>query len=188
MINRFLPILCLLPSFLLVFLLVTDFKLEIIGEPLSFRLDSIILVFGNLFIAIYIASVINKKHKNNELRIDTCFNELENLSVLLIELRSKIEKTMKANFVFNLQITSNEIKLDKLEDHLIRYTSLISLQIELINKYEFVCNDYKERLKSLYYNLQKELTSEDTIHQNYKRTILQIEKTILNIKSEILKK
>ena len=57
----------------------------------SIKPDTLLLVGGNFAIAYWIASVINKKHKNNELKISNCFAELDSLLLLLNKLRIAIK-------------------------------------------------------------------------------------------------
>lgn len=162
--------------FLLVFfsLIFFFFKIDIklIMIPIELKYDTILGILGNLMIAVYIASVISKKQKNDELKIDNCFKELNHLLCLLNELRTHIMDEQEEN---------------KLDDIKIRYMSLISLQIELVKKYKFIPKHFNDKLAEHYRNLDKSLTSENTIcHEDYKHSSLQLERVILNIKSNIL--
>lgn len=136
---------------------------------ISIKLDTILIVTANLLIAYWISSIINKKHKNEELKVSNCFKELEYISDLVIELREVIKKK-------NLE-----------EDNSNRFMSLLNLQIDLINKYKFINDEHKNKLTYLYQKLDIELTSENNINEEYKHTLLFIEKRILVIKSDILK-
>lgn len=165
--NNFYFLISLIPSFLLVFFFFTDVNFSF---STSLKFDSILIVLGNFLIAIFIASVINKEHKNVELKIDNCFKELDSLLTLFNELRQII----------------NENKF--LEDNIIRYDGLISLQIQLIKKYNFVPLEYIEKLDKEYYQLNTFLTEEDNkIDDKYKYALLNMEYYVLNIKSCILK-
>lgn len=87
---------------------------------LDIKIDTIVLVLGNLAIAVYIAAVLNKNHRNHELKIDNCFKELVSLEALIKELREcKSTKIQNDNF-------------------LNRISSLTRLQIDLISKYPFI--------------------------------------------------
>ena len=86
-----------------------------------------------------------------------------------------------------LRFSINDNDNNKLEDDLIRYLALISLQIQLIKKYNFISDLYKNKLDEQYYELNTYLTEVvDEINQDYKHSLLQLERTILNIKSNIL--
>lgn len=154
----------LVPAFLLVILNVADVKFQ-----LSIKFDTILMVIGNFAIAFYIASAINKRLKNEELQINNCFKELDFLQNLLSEIRKSV-------FDNNTET----------QDNITRLMSLIVLQIELIKKYDYIGQIHKDRLFDQYYNLNKNLTDSDTIDQNYKMSLLQLEREILNIKSSIL--
>ena len=132
------------------------------------KIDSLIIVFGNLIVASFIAFAITKRHKNEELKIGNCFKELDNLLELLAMLRTKIAKNKD------------------LIDNITRFDSLTSLQIQLIKKYSFINEKYKEELSDEYYKLNISLTDSDIINDNYKMALLRIEEIILNIKSDIL--
>ena len=134
------------------------------------KIDSLIMILGNFGIAFYIAHVINKKNKNEELKIDNCFQELDHLLKLISELRCEIQSS----------------KEETLNDALIRFTSLIMLQIELIGKYDFINLSHKTKLTTQYSKLDIELTGDNEIDVNYKQSLLQLERTVLNIKSDIL--
>lgn len=166
-----LSVLIFLVLSVLIFFFYTDFTSSLKLVPIELKYDTLFNFVGNLFIAMYIASVIAKKQKNVELKIDNCFKELDSLLDLLKELR---------NFV----IANNT---DNLEDNLIRYLALISLQIQLVKKYNFIIQSSKDKLDEQYYELNTYLTEEvNEINQEYKYSLLQLEKTILNIKSNIL--
>ncbi|HIP35938.1 MAG TPA: hypothetical protein EYG85_03695 [Crocinitomix sp.] len=136
----------------------------------SIKPDTFLLVFGNFGIAYWIASVINKKHKNDELKVNSFFEELDSLLELISDLRKTI----------------NQDKFD--DDYSYRSMSLINLQIDLIFKYEFIeCKDTEE-LITKYAELNTMLTGNDKIDVEYKRILIAIEKRILVIKSEILQK
>lgn len=132
------------------------------------KLDTLLLIMGNFGIAYWISTVINKKHKDNELKIDNCFEELDNLLKLIIELRDIIN-TDKFN-----------------DDHSYRLMSLLNLQIDLIGKYSFIDKKHQNELTKEYKKLDDKLTGSNTIDSNYKLPLLSIEKRILVIKSEIL--
>jgi hypothetical protein len=154
----------------LVFVFKSTIHIDLEMIPLELKYDTIINILGNFAIAIYIASIISKKQKNQELKIDNCFKELDSLLDLFSKLRNSI------------MLNNNT-----LEDDLIRYLALISLQIQLINKYNFISEVYKDKLNQEYYKLNTYLTEEvDEINKNYKHPLLQLEKIILNIKSNIL--
>jgi len=140
----------------------------------SIKLDSFILIFGNFLIAYYITSILSKKNKNEELLVSSCFTELDYLLQLIEELRSNLNNT---------EITENEALQ---EDILNRYTSLLILQSALIEKYKFIDNHSNEKLKNQVISLEILLTDEETPNPDYKFQLLQVERTILNIKSEIL--
>lgn len=131
-----------------------------------------------MLIALYIASIITKKQKNQELRIDNCFKELDCLLNLINELRSSLND--------NSNSTNDSGILQTKEDDIRRYLSLISLQIELIKKYEFISHDFKDKLFAEYYIFDGHLTGSDEINFEYKHSALQLERIILNIKSNIL--
>lgn len=157
----------------LVFVFKSDIHIDINFKliPIEFKYDTILNILGNFAIAMYIASIISKKQKNQELKIDNCFKELNSLLDLFKELRFSI----------------NDNDNNKLEDDLIRYLALISLQIQLIKKYNFISDLYKNKLDEQYYELNTYLTEVvDEINQDYKHSLLQLERTILNIKSNIL--
>lgn len=135
---------------------------------LDIKLDTIVLVLGNLAIALFITAVLSRRHKNQELKIENCFKELVSFEELIKELR-EIDNTLMQNDSF-----------------LNRITSLTRLQIELISKYPFIQENDIQTLKKWSSQLDKELTGSQTVDQNYKNTIVQIEKRILVIKSNIL--
>lgn len=162
--SRFQNLLVISPVVLMVVLLNSDIHIT-----LNAKIDSFIILFGNFIIVYFIASSINKKHKNEELKIDNCFQELDSLLILLSDLRTAIKDNT-----------------DDLEDFIIRFDSLLSLQIELIKKYSFINDSDKEKLSDYYYALSNHLTGEDTVDENYKISLLRIEETVLNIKSDIL--
>lgn len=156
----------------LVFVFKSDIHIDINFKlvPVELKYDTILNILGNFAIAIYIASIISKKQKNQELKIDNCFKELNSLLDLFKELRSSINNNN-----------------NNLEDNLIRYLALISLQIQLIKKYNFISDLYKNKLDEQYYKLDTYLTEVvDEINQDYKHSLLQLERIILNIKSDIL--
>ena len=140
----------------------------------SIKLDSFILVFGNFLIAYYITSILSKKNKNEELLVSSCFTELDYLLQLIEELRTNLNDET---------VTTKEVYL---EDILNRYTSLLILQSALIEKYNFIDNSSNEKLKTQLVKLEVLLTAEDKPDEDYKFQLLQVERTILNIKSEIL--
>ena len=134
---------------------------------LNIKADTILLVLGNFLIAVYIAGVLNKKHKNYELKIESCYKELDRLEDYLNVLREM------PSLIQN-------------EDIINRQSSLVNLQISLISKYSFIKDGHIIKLKNYYTSLDKELSGNSIIDQNYKNTILQFEKRILVIKSDIL--
>jgi hypothetical protein len=134
---------------------------------LNIKIDTIVLVFGNLLIAVYITAVLNKKHKNYELKIESCYKELDRLEDFLKILRE------------TPPLVPNEYIIN-------RQSSLVNLQISLISKYNFIKDGHIKKLKNYYTSLDKELTGDNTVDQNYMNTILQFEKRILVIKSDIL--
>lgn len=131
--------------------------------------DSFLIVFGNLAIAIYIATIINKKNKNEELKIDSCFKEIDQLLKLIKLLRRSVNK--------DYQIS---------DDSSFRLMSLISLQIDLIKNYNFINNDHLDKLDQYYRELDQNITGSDIVSEVYLQTLLQIEKRLLVIKSDIL--
>lgn len=139
-----------------------------INITLNAKIDSFIIVLGNLIVASFIAFAITKRHKNEELKINNCFKELDYLLELLVILRTKINEN------------------EDMIDNITRFDSLISLQIQLIKKYSFINEKYNEELSDEYYKLNISLTDSDTIDDNYKMALLRIEEIILNIKSDIL--
>lgn len=158
-------IIAITPVILMVLLLNLGINLNI---DWNFKGDSFIIIIGNLLIAVYIASVINKKHKNEELKIEACFKELITLDEYVRELRE-----------------TTKIQDDSL---LNRYPSLMRLTIELVSKYNFINNEDIDKLTSLMSILDSELTGDNIVNENYKNTLLQIEKRIIVTKSNILKK
>jgi len=139
-----------------------------VNYSVSLKPDTLLLVGGNFAIAYWIASVINKKHKNNELKISNCFAELDSLLLLLNKLRIAIKDD---NFD---------------DDYSFRSMSIINLQIDLIKQYPFIEEEHKDALFEDYQKLNKSLTGETTINDNYKIVLLKLEKRILVIKSQIL--
>lgn len=116
---------------------------------------------------------ILKTKNNNELKIDNCFKELDHLLCLINELRDCISKFKS--------------KKEELEDIKIRYLSLISLQIQLVKNYTFISKEFNDKLDEHYRGLDKSLTGDNDIDcEKYKYFSLQLEKTILNVKSKIL--
>ncbi len=138
----------------------------------SAKIDSFVIVFGNFLIAYFISISITKNLKNEELKINNCFKELDDLLDLISDLRE------------NMLTEKNKALL---EDKIIRFDSILSLQIELIKKYQFISNLHKEKLASNYYTLSKHLTNEDKVNPSYKKPLLHLEEVVLNIKSDILK-
>ncbi len=151
-----------------------------INIELSLKTDTFIIVCGNIFIAYYITVLINKKHKNEEQKVANCFKELDYLLEQLSSLRTEIEKD---NVKFQNKFRGSSSDLD---DFIIRFDSLVSLQIALITKYNFIKTQYKDTLSDEYYKLNKSLTDDNKINTDYKISLLRIEETILNIKSDIL--
>lgn len=162
--SRFDTLLAITPAILMAILLNTKLNID-----LHVRFDTVLLILGNFAIAYYIAVQINKKHKNEELIKDNCFKELDFLLESLDKLRTTIAK-----------------KDNDLEDFLVRFDSLASLQIELIKKYNFISDQSKKQLSDYFYELSKHLTDSDIIDEDYKISLLRLEETILNIKSNIL--
>ena len=146
------------------------FKVELKINIKCDMLNTLLSIGGNFIIALYIASVITKKQKDNELKINNCFQELDNLIKIIDKLRHSIKKN----------------NVSTLDDDIIRYSSLISLQIQLINKYEYVKKEHKDNLLRHYGCLDKDLSQENNINDHYKMSLLQLERQILNIKSSIL--
>lgn len=132
------------------------------------KADTFVLVLGNILIALWISIIINKKQKSDELKVSNCFEELENLSNLILELRKLV--------------SDNEFT----EDSSNRIMSLINLQIDLIKKYDFIDEENIEKLKKYYKDLDANLTNQNTIDDNYKYPLLLLEKKIYVIKSQIL--
>lgn len=132
----------------------------------NLKIDSLVMVLGNFTIAYYIAKKITKSQKTEELKINNCFKELDYLQQLITELKNGIKT--------------------KCEHDITRGISLIMLQIELIKNYSFVPYEIQEKIFNQFKLLEKQLTGEDTIDEGYMFSILQIERTILNIKSKIL--
>ena len=135
---------------------------------MSFSLKSTISKKYRLYLAYWIASVINKKHKSDELKVNSSFEELDSLLAFISELRKTID----------------EDKFD--DDYSYRAMSLINLQISLICKYPFIETQDKEKLISKYAKLNVMLTDNNEIDMEYKRILLAIEKRVLVIKSVIL--
>lgn len=127
---------CVMLIFALILFVI--FKIEY-----SLKADTLLLVFGNFSIAYWISTKINKKHKNEELIVNNCFEELNSFMTLITDLR----KTIK------------DKEFD--DDYSKRAMSLFNLQIDLIGKYNFIKEEHKSKL-------------------------IQLEKKILVIKSEIL--
>lgn len=155
-------IIVIIPIVLMV-LLINDINIS-----LNIKADTIILVLGNLAIAVYIASVLNKKYKNHELKLENCFKELISLEELLQTLRTIDNTLIQDDYILN------------------RHTSLIRLQVSLISKYTFINEKDIEKLLQYTSKLDEELTGGSVVDSNYKNTILQFEKRILVIKSNIL--
>jgi|GEM_PF-6226219 len=158
-------ILTIVPALVMALFLTLGIDLNII---IDIKADTIILVLGNLAIAVYIASILNKGHRNYELKVENCFKELMSLEEYLKTLREMSNKLLKDDYTLN------------------RHSSLINLQISLISKYSFINKTDINKLKEYYLQLNIELTGKDTVDQNYRNTILQFEKRILVIKSSIL--
>lgn len=156
-------IIAIVPVALMVVLVNSDFTIS-----LNVKADTFLLVLGNFTVAIYIASVLNKEHKKNELKIENCFKELLSLEKLIDSLRTLDDIPLQDDYALN------------------RYTSLIRLQISLISKYPFVNEEDIKKLDDYMSSLDEELTGKEVINQNYKNTIVQFEKRILVIKSNIL--
>lgn len=162
--DKILPI---LPAIITAILITSDFDIKI---DTSVKADTILLILGNFAIAYYIAVQINKKHKNEELIKDNCFKEIDFLLESFEALREAVKKSSD----------------DDLDDFIVRFDSLTSLQIDLIKKYNFISHTHKEQLSDHFYKLNKYLTDENSIHQNYKIELLRLEETLLNIKNSIL--
>ncbi len=135
-----------------------------IDLKIDISLNTVILVAGNFMIAYYVASIINTKNKGQELLVERCFKELESLDEYLNSLQTKKDDEFFIN----------------------RNLSLINLQISLLNKYNFIKQEDMKKLKTYYKRLKNELTESNNIDENYKNTIMQIEKRLLVIKSNIL--
>jgi len=148
--------------------MILSFSCMTLNKMVTIKPDTFLIVLGNFGIAYWIASVINKKHKTDELKIHSCFEELNNLEKLISNLRETIKK-------------------EKHDDEYInRVKSLINLQIDLVSKYKFIQNEHIIKLKEEYRTLDYMLTGENQIQENYKLSLLSIEKKALVIKSEIL--
>jgi len=147
------------------FFFIIIFIIIVFNISFNVRLDSIILVLGNFAIAYYIAKKITKLQKTEELKITNCFKELDYLQKLIAELKNEISK--------------KERDLD-------RIISLIMLQIELIKNYNFISEKSQNKIFAQFIHLEKQLTGENDIDEGYKFSLLQIERSILRIKSEIL--
>lgn len=158
-------IIAITPVVLMVLLINLGIDLNI---KVDFKIDTFVLVLGNFAIAVYITSVLNKKSKAYELKIENCFKELVALEQYLSTLREIDNTHLQDDYLLN------------------RHSSLINLQISLISKYSFIKKEDIEKLKKYYFRLEEELTGSSTVNQNYKNTILQFEKRILVIKSSIL--
>jgi len=154
----------ILPIILMVIFLNLGINLNF---DMNIKIDTIILVIGNLLIAVYIASVLNKRHKNYELKIENCYKELDRLEDYLKTLR-EMPTLIPDEGIIN------------------RHSSLVNLQISLITKYSFIKKEHIDKLKKYYSDLDKELSGSNSIDINYKNTILLFEKRILVIKSDIL--
>jgi len=139
-----------------------------INSEVAIKPDTLLLVAGNFAIAYWISSIINKKHKNNELKISNCFDELDSLLVLINRLRETIK-----NEEFD-------------DDYSLRSMSLINLQIDLIKQYPFIEDENTNTLFNEYEKLNTYLTGSTNIDDNYKHALLALEKRILVIKSQIL--
>jgi hypothetical protein len=128
------------------------------------------VVISNFILAAGILTMINKKQKDNELKISNCFKELDSLHLLITDLRT----TLKVPNDFD-------------SDDLTRYMALINLQIYLIKNYKkFIEEEHLIKLTSYYTDLNNKLTGSNTVDDNYKYPLLLIEKRILVIKSKIL--
>lgn len=161
-----------LPSIITALVLIGLFLVFCFDNTLfNFKLpksDSFLIVVGNFLIAYYIAQIINKKHKNEELKIHSCFNEIDQLLKLIKDLKKAIKK--------------NKIK----DDDSTRFMTLILLQIDLISNYKFVKNVHTDKLMEYYNKLDNTITGTDTVLEEYQFYLLQIEKKVLVIKSDIL--
>lgn len=151
-----------------IFIVVILFSLLYFKFDLTVKVDTVLTVLGNLAIAYFIAKKITKSLKTEELKISNCFKELDYLQSFINDLRNDLNKNG----------TSADIN---------RMTSLIMLQIELIKKYFFISEQSKEKIFKQFQHLEKQLTEdENKLDERYKFSLLQIERTILNIKSNIL--
>lgn len=153
----------LYPAMFMAILLNSDINISL---STNVKMDTLIIVFGNIFIAVFVVASINKKHKDEELQINACFNELISFEELIKDLR-------------NTENIQNDILLN-------RSTSLMRLKISIIKKYKFIVQDDIDKLTNLLTTLDGELTGTNEVNKNYINTLLQIEKRITVTKGNIL--
>ena len=167
--SRFENLLAITPAILMAILLNTDIDISMLP-----KIDTILLIFGNFAIAYYISVQINKKHKNEDQLKENCFKELDYILDLISDFRDKVEEIDEDTYTAT-------------EDVIVRFDSILSLQIELLKKYSFIDTKLNEQLFKHYYALNRYITENtNTIHKDYKIALLRLEETIINIKSSIL--
>lgn len=154
-------------------ILISSFIISIACLNFRFHItgDTVIQVLGNVLIAYYITNLITKKQKTEELNINRCFIELDNLTQLTNDIRNILDKKLNINDDFK---------------QILRLFSLLSLQIELIKKYTFISEESKNNLGS-FYNTLNDMVTGDELNEEYDLILLKIEQKVLVIKSSILK-
>lgn len=153
--------LSIIPALLLALFFGLGVKLNI-----DISLNTILLIAGNFAIAYYIASKINLQNKHKELSIERCFKDIE-----------IFEEYLKSAVAMDTA-SADEYLINKTNS----FTNLLT---EMLSKYSFIEKEHIEKLKGYCITLSREFDPSG-VDQNYKNTIMQIEKRLLVIKSSIL--
>lgn len=142
---------------------------------MTYKLDTVIIVVGNILIAVGVTNFLTQKNKKNEIGLDHCIKDISEILVLLKEI--KIEtSTLESVPPFE---TTKEI--------LSKISILEQLILMLENHTSLVREDDLKKVIEIQMELESVFTEKKEIQNNWFDTVLKLQRHLLLMKSNIVK-
>lgn len=163
-------------TIVLIIIFISSFNIK-----LDFKLDSIIIVFGNFIIAMIITGYLSRKHKKDEIELDHCIKDISEILIMMKEMKNEI-------YTLNNDKDLDKSKKESLKKEIISKSSLCEDLITMLQNHSLVNNDELESIKSIYKQLEETLTNSQLINDEWFDKILKLNRHLLKLKSSVIKK
>lgn len=152
------------------------------------KLDTIVIVTGNLFIAFIVTKYLTKRQKKDEIALDHAIKDIIELITLSKEIKEDIHAYINKikkpdDKTTNITETSKYIKKEFMSK-----LSLLEQSVEMLTEHKLINHEDVQKIQEIYTVLEENITGTATISDDWFDTHLKLQRNFLILKNNVSKK